>query len=41
MFFAMNNAALALRVPLLVVLTSGLGINLPGREPALAGRAHA
>ena len=28
MFFAMNNAALALRVPLLVVLTSGLGINL-------------
>ena len=27
MFFAMNNAALALRVPLLVVLTSGLGIN--------------
>ncbi len=25
MFFAMNNAALALRVPLLVVLTSGLG----------------
>ena len=27
MFFAMNNAALALRVPLLVVLTSGLGVN--------------
>jgi dolichol-phosphate mannosyltransferase len=28
MFFAMNNAALALRVPLLVLLASGLGINL-------------
>jgi putative flippase GtrA len=27
MFFAMNNLALVLRVPLLVVLTSGLGIN--------------
>ena len=27
MFFAMNNAALALRVPLLFVLTSGLGMN--------------
>ena len=26
-FFAMNNAALALRVPLLVLLTSGLGIH--------------
>ena len=28
MFFAMNNVALALRVPLLVVLTSGLGHQL-------------
>lgn len=27
LFFAMNNAALVLRVPLLVLLTSGLGIN--------------
>jgi dolichol-phosphate mannosyltransferase len=27
LFFAMNNAALALRVPLLILLTSGLGIN--------------
>ncbi len=28
MFFAMNNVALVLRVPLLVALTSGIGINL-------------
>ena len=27
LFFAMNNAALALRIPLLILLTSGLGIN--------------
>jgi glycosyltransferase involved in cell wall biosynthesis len=27
MFFAMNNAALALRVPLLFMLTTGLGVN--------------